>query len=934
MTWFFTVVIVLFVLTYATLAVLAWRHPLLSRLAVREAVRRPGQAAVVVAGLMVGTAAILAVEVGTDSTVASSASGVEQAWGRVDLTVSDGGRPFSPEVARALADDPRLDPLISGVQSGIELVGGAADLDRETARASTRLIGFDPATQSAFAMFRLADGRASDGRDLAPDEVVISRSLADGLDARVGDRLRLSAGSAASAVVEVAGIALPVGPGAYGLRPAVYAPLSALARLMPSGSINLIRMSGRGDGDAEIAASHDAIPLVRAVLDPLPGARSLVIREDKREGIEEAVRVAEDGRTWLTAYGLLIAVTGVTVVANLVVAIAEERRSGLAVLRAMGLSRSGLVLLSLLEGGLYSLVAAAFGLLPGSAIAGLLIAQIPDFLYTPIGRATPVHASVQPISIVASIAAGSLIVMAAMLVASVRTSRLVISAAIKDLPSPPTPDSRSRRQAAVLIALVGISLMMVVIPGSPLQVLGGIGLIAAVTALARGRVSDRSRATLAGAALAGWVFAVIVTRPRGAQDSAWALLPLVFGLSIVMAANLPAIERLVDAVAWRRGVLLASLRPPLAYASRRPVRAGLGIGAFALVVTAITTFATVRGTYDANLQPDTGQYSIRVTTASDRTLELPASVAASVNDETSVLTHTYRGDVGYLFSGGGHGLDRDQLIPFFALTGAQLAEPPVRLWRWESRFRDEHEVWRALRDDPSLLVSSTYAFGTELTLQGADGPVTRHVAAIFSPILLVGLAGSPDAVSPFGSSGSGTTTLIGLKPGYDVTETARTIQRAVSATGAEVTPLADLLVEGRRGTSFVTFVYILFGVGLFIGVAGLGVLAVRAVVERRRGIGVLRAMGFSPRAVVLGLLTEAILTATCGLVVGLGGGLVAGYFVARDTEGVVFGTALAVDAPALIGTVALVYAAVLLFTIGPAVHASRIRPAEALRLVD
>jgi putative ABC transport system permease protein len=933
MTWFFTIVIVLFGLAYATLAVLGRRHPLLTRLAVREAVRRPGQSGIVVAGLMVGSAAIFAVEVGTDSSVASSASGVEQAWGRVDLTVSDGGRPFSSEVARALADDPRLDPLIAGVQSGVELVGWTADLERETAKPNIRLIGFDPTTQSAFGMFQLADGRETEGQDLASDEVLLSRSLADVLEAQVGDRLQLSSGSAGTAFVEVGGIALPEGPGAYGLRPAVYAPLVALAPLMPSEMINVIRMSGRGDGPGEIAAGHDAIPLVRAALEALPEARSLLIREDKGVGIEEAVRVAEDGRTWLTAYGLLIALTGITIVANLIVALAEERRPRLAVLRAMGLTRSGLVLLSLLEGGLYSLVAGTIGLVPGIAIAALLIAQIPDFLYTPIGRTIPAHASVQPISIVVSIAAGSLIALTTMLVASIRTSRLVISAAIKDLPTPPAPDRRPRWQSALLVVVAAVSLGAVAISGSALQVLGGIGLIAAVTALARGRVSDRSRATLAGASLASWAFTVIVTRPED-QESAWALLLVVFGLSLLMAGNLQVLERLADRIAGRRGILLAGLRPPLAYASRRPLRTGLGVGAFALVVTALAVFATVRGTYDANLQPDAGSYDIRVTTMSAWQLELPASVVAQVSQQTAVVTHAYRGGVQYVFSGGGHGIDRDQLIPLFEFTDAQLANPPVRLWRWESRFRDEREVWQALRDDPSLLVSSTYAFGTELMLQGADGPVTRHVAAIFSPVLLVGLAGSTEALSPFGTSGAGTTILIGLKPGAEALTTARTIERAVYATGADVTPIADLLVEARRGISFVTFIYIIFGVGLFVGVAGLGILAVRAVTERKRSIGLLRAMGYSSRSVILGMLTEATLTATCGLVVGLGGGLVAGTFVARELAGIPPGAAFAVDTSALFGMVVFVYAAVLLVTIGPSVQASRIRPAEALRLLD
>jgi ABC-type antimicrobial peptide transport system permease subunit len=78
---------------------------------------------------------------------------------------------------------------------------------------------------------------------------------------------------------------------------------------------------------------------------------------------------------------------------------------------------------------------------------------------------------------------------------------------------------------------------------------------------------------------------------------------------------------------------------------------------------------------------------------------------------------------------------------------------------------------------------------------------------------------------------------------------------------------------------------------------------------------------------------EATLTATCGLFVGLGGGLVAGYLWAREIAGVLPEAAVAVDTAALVGMVVFVYSAVLLVTIGPAVQASRIRPAEALRLM-
>ena len=69
--------------------------------------------------------------------------------------------------------------------------------------------------------------------------------------------------------------------------------------------------------------------------------------------------------------------------------------------------------------------------------------------------------------------------------------------------------------------------------------------------------------------------------------------------------------------------------------------------------------------------------------------------------------------------------------------------------------------------------------------------------------------------------------------------------------------------------------------GLFVGIAALGVISARAVVERRHGIGVLRAIGFTRGMVQLSFLAESSFIAILGIGLGLGFGL---DFIAR-TEG-------------------------------------------------
>src|SRR6202521_5109413 len=98
----------LFVAAYAALALMALRRPLYARIAIREATRRPWQSALVVAGLMIGSGAILLSQVYQNSQDDSLTAGAFQAWGRVDLVVAAADNSsFDPTIAQALANDPQ-----------------------------------------------------------------------------------------------------------------------------------------------------------------------------------------------------------------------------------------------------------------------------------------------------------------------------------------------------------------------------------------------------------------------------------------------------------------------------------------------------------------------------------------------------------------------------------------------------------------------------------------------------------------------------------------------------------------------------------------------------------------------------------------------------------------------------------------------------------
>jgi putative ABC transport system permease protein len=52
--------------------------------------------------------------------------------------------------------------------------------------------------------------------------------------------------------------------------------------------------------------------------------------------------------------------------------------------------------------------------------------------------------------------------------------------------------------------------------------------------------------------------------------------------------------------------------------------------------------------------------------------------------------------------------------------------------------------------------------------------------------------------------------------------------------------------SSNAGQAFTDMIRLLMGIGLLVGVLSLGILALRAVIERRRSIGMLRALGYRP----------------------------------------------------------------------------------------
>jgi putative ABC transport system permease protein len=923
---FLIVLIGLFILVFLAIGAGVVRRPLIGRIAIREAGRRPGQTAVLILGLMIAAAAIFSIQVMFDSMYETSRAAALQQWGRDDVEVSGGGAYFDPGLVRQLSTDQAFCPCVVALQNAVITNGSVVDLTREAGKPNVQITGLDLAAQPRFGSFVLADGRTTPGDELNSGGVFLAKPLAVAMGAHTGDQLRVLSGGLPAHDVTVAGIVLRQQAGAYGFDRSMFTSLATAQLMAGTDRVNLIRVSASGVGDAEVASGHSAALALRRVLSG--HSASLQVLEVKSATLDLVLKDSENGRPFASSFGVIVALAATALVANLAVMLSEERRSRLAVLRALGLTRTGLVQLSTTEGAIYSLLGAAAGL-PAGLLFGFVILHGPGAPSSSVPTVFSVHVD----SLVGAVAAAALINLATVFFASLRTTGMAISSAIRDLPEPAVTRRVSRKRLAFLAAmtLLGVGGTF---SGRPWLVLGGGALIiAAAAGFARGRVSDRVRYSTAGAATAAWAVLDFQYGPSDITPGkfAFALIVTVLALSILVATNLTVIDGVIGLVGRLSGGLRATLRPAMAYSSRRPLRSGLVIAAFSIIMAMLILITGLTSAQVNNYHLNSGGWDVQAVVAGTDHLPMPTGLQPKVSRQELFASRTFLGPVNW----------RYPASDFRGTTGWQpgsvtvfgLSQPQLTSGIGYASIAGD---WSAVGRDPNL-VASVEPVDSIVSLATDHGSLSFRVVAQIRPTsgtgtnsIIPGLIASSDALGLLANSTPGAMLLLAAAPGQNAGALARELQQATLSEGADVTTTSALLAEDYANSSGLTnFVTILMRIGLLVGVSSLGAVALRAVVERRRSIGMLRAIGYQPSQVLIGLLAETTAIATAGLAVGLA----VAYALGGTFNKVLAASSFDPDLGSITVTAVLVYAAVLLVTFMPALRAARLRPAEALRVL-
>jgi putative ABC transport system permease protein len=231
--------------------------------------------------------------------------------------------------------------------------------------------------------------------------------------------------------------------------------------------------------------------------------------------------------------------------------------------------------------------------------------------------------------------------------------------------------------------------------------------------------------------------------------------------------------------------------------------------------------------------------------------------------------------------------------------------------------------------DPVPLTLREPSTGTEIrvTVIGVLSDATPYE-------FVAGVNVAQAALAPLGDRARPSIHYLSVAPGVDPDAAATRLESAFLANGMQAESIRSILETAVGGTrTFIRLIQGFMALGLLVGVAALGVISARSVVERRQQIGVLRAIGFQPEMVRRTLLLESSFVAVSAVLIGTGLGLVMGYNVIADAREQPSWAGIALTVPwvnlgVIFGSVVL---AALATTFLPAIRASRVYPAEALR---
>ncbi|MCI4320309.1 MAG: FtsX-like permease family protein [Thermoplasmata archaeon] len=962
---------------------LALRNRLPFRIAMRNVRRGRARTVLLLLGLLVGTTIISGSLTVGDTVTQLSVHYTYLGDGLVDESIAGpsatgGHLYFAYATYTQLAASTSSDTSIAGVTPMVQDLTQAYDRTTGIPQTSLNLVGANGNQSAALGSFVSTSGTTLAGP--TPGNVLLDQLAAASMNASAGDTLLLFGPQTLTVTVQA--IVQENLRGAYltaGVSGGdVFTDLATAQALEnQSGRINFIAVTNAGSQHAGVALSDGVSRTLNASLAAIPGASNLKVTETLKNDVANAQTSASSTSTIFLVLGLFSIVAGAMLIIGIFVMLAEERKGEMGMLRAIGLRRGQLVLTYYFEGLAYSLGSAAAGTALGVAAGYLLVYAFAQFIATGGLTATAILDSftVTNTSLVESYVLGFLLTLITVVVASRRASRLNIVRAIRDIPEP-RPALRLYTYLAYLgivaVALGGLLFATTYRGSSDLSepILGGSMVIIGLGLIASRLLPNRVAFTAVGVGVLAWagaepLHAYLLGNEHGGGIFIVFVegILMVFGALLIYIFNSNVLVGALTRLASGRKGASPVVRIGLSYPSRQSTRTAINLTIFALVVFTMVAIATFGATINANLNNVTETQSGGYNFFGFSSLPIPDLPGQIANNSTlapafSAVVPLVSGAVTVNLSGwtGNPYIDSVYSAPANASPSSSFYTTNQFPFSQTLHGMTASEVMHALATDPTVaIVDQNYA-PTANNLGG--GPTAPHPTVTIGESIGIGqpgVAGSKPVtvigvmkqsiftgiwVNPAFAASLGYTNdtayFLTVHPGVSTSTTAQHLKKAFFRYGLVLFDIGALLavsIDTEEG--FIGLLEIFVGLGLAVGIAAMGILALRAVVERRREIGMLRAAGFTQAMVLKAFVLEYSFVTLLGLAIGTTLGLLIVYDLSISPSAAASGVStFFVPWTNVLLVIVIAYALAIAAIAGPSIRASRTPPADAVRATE
>ncbi len=699
-----------------------------------------------------------------------------------------------------------------------------------------------------------------------PDEVVVNDGAARSHDLHTGERVTVVVANAPAVHATISGV-YKVSYDTGGYIGVLFTPREAM-RLFTDGHHYSVVDIAAAAGVSEQAITGRIAALLPADLEAKTGTQ---VRNADSQGVASAMGFIN---YILLGFGIVALLVGTFIIYNTFSMIVAQRQRELALLRAIGASGKQVRRSVLFEASVVGVVGSALGVAAGLGIATGLYALLDALdLGLPSGGLV-----MSTRTVVVTVVLGTVVTLFAAFSPARRASRIPPVAAMREQFSAPAAASLRRRTiAAVVVAFLGAAATVAAVATD------SAGSAAALTAV--GLVAAMIAAMLAAPVLARWLIVPlgrVVGRPFGSVGQ----------LARTNAVRNPR-RTAATAFALTMGLVLVA-----------------GIS-----VLGSSIKASLSGVVD-----DTVRADYIVTTFGGLAVPQPAATAAAdVPGAGSVATlHELRVSLkGVRQDGTGVDGDLKRALDVSVLHGRIDTSGHALV------------VSKQTASDAKLAVGDS----VQLKAPG-HAPVTEHVAGVYADNQLLGpfLAGG-DVYRQMTSRDqwSAMVVLVSAAPGVDLPALHKQLEHATD-------PYYVVAVETRDGfkgavagqvNGLIGVVYGLLGLAIVIAVLGIINTLALSVVERRREIGMLRAVGMQRAQVRRTIYLESLLISVFGAVLGLGLGICFGALFTRSLSSQGLDQ---ISVPWSQSVLFLVLAAVVgvFAALWPGVRAARTKPLEAI----